>query len=157
MLWTFKRKSPIVADIDNFLAARGAFSTTRSYAQYLYMFVKVTGVERVDDIREYHRQAFLSSVKDVTSSEHSRLTASMALNVFMRYMTNKEEEHLRRFPLGRKPNMDRNIKLVNLRDSDPHTYTFDKLGERFSITKKRAYEIYNYTKEALDYIAKNEK
>lgn len=41
---------------------------------------------------------------------------------------------------------DRNEKLVELRDKDPKTYSFSKLGEIFRIKKETAYEIYHREK-----------
>ena len=41
-----------------------------------------------------------------------------------------------------KPKLERNKKIVELRDKDPDKYSFAKLGEIFNISKFWAYAIY---------------
>lgn len=46
-----------------------------------------------------------------------------------------------------KPKLERNKKIVELRDSNPKAYSFKKLGEIFNISKEWAYAVYLREKE----------
>lgn len=46
-----------------------------------------------------------------------------------------------------KPKLERNKKLVQLRDKDPKKYSFSKLAELFNISRVWAYAIYMREKE----------
>lgn len=50
---------------------------------------------------------------------------------------------------GRPPKLERNKKLVKLRDKNPKKYSYGVLGEFFNISKIRAREIYLQEKEMM--------
>ena len=46
-----------------------------------------------------------------------------------------------------KPKLERNKRLVELRDKDPKKYSFSKLAEIFNISRVWAYAVYMREKE----------
>jgi hypothetical protein len=117
MFFQIKRRLPIYDAIEDFSYARRKFLTIHSQCKYLYDFVKITGVERPEDIEDLDIESFEQSIKKTIPSEFRRIQAMQAINLFIGYMTKRVKESKKTGIVGRPPKSARNDKWMKLKAS----------------------------------------
>lgn len=125
-----------------------------TYNFWLEKFVKLTGVTNVYDIEEEHVESFLTDVSVLYNGQYALNEAEKAIRALRRYYQARGRNINNRGSFvgynnqsTMQENVDRNRRLVLLREQDPHKWSWRALGKEFKIHFTTAREIHQTQSE----------
>lgn len=143
MLFKKKIRKEIDYQIEQFKEHRRYFSTTSSHIYWLNQFAKITGMEDVNDIKDYDVVGFLDALKDIRGSEFARFQAQAALRIFMAFAKQNGmiKTMAEKKKMGRPEKEARNKEMVQKRLKNPTRWTIRKIGAHYGIKESTVFDI----------------
>jgi hypothetical protein len=131
-------ESPLIQEIDRYLLTRSSFSTRNSHQEWLYKFANAIGVNAPQEVLESDFDMFLEQIKDGNFRPSEKMVATSALNLFRVYLRrqNNPKRHV-----GRPAKVERNTEMLQLRFANPNHWTYDRLAQRYHLSKTSVFEI----------------
>lgn len=137
MFWK-RRKSPIEKDIAEFGEMRKMYITTHAHVEHIRTFMKVTGINKYEDITEQDIDGYLSAIHSSVHRESERIEIAQALFLFLRFKKLQLLNNQPKRGRGRPEKKERNYAIMALRQLK---YTYAEIAKEKTLSKNTIYKI----------------